>query len=93
MISDCVGTPTLAILLVTDIAVFAKVVSISLVKATVMRMMIESEIIPPVIVLYSSYFSNLSMLELLKKSPAFSNFLIAFKNPISFENIIIFYRI
>ncbi len=87
MISDRVGTLTLAILLVTDIAVFAKVVSISLVKATVMTMMINNEIIPPVIVLYSYCFSNLSILELLKKSLAVSSFLKAFKTCISSKKL------
>lgn len=91
MIYDCVGTPTFAILLVTDMFVFAKVVRISPVKATDIRTIIDSEIIPPVIVLYSSYLSNLSIRELLKKSLAVNNFLIVFRIPIFFEYIIIFY--
>jgi hypothetical protein len=69
----------LIILLVTDIAVFAKVVRISLVNATEIRMTIDSEITPPVIVLYYYYFSNLSMLLLLKKSQVERSFPIGFR--------------
>jgi hypothetical protein len=51
IISVSVGTAILAMLLVTEISVLAKVVRISFVKATVMRIIIDSEITPPVTVL------------------------------------------